>query len=105
MVTDLTHSSSLSRGVLIVPWFDIQNNVRFSDDFAFLLFFSRLSSIVRRNTLRLDSFSFFVIRPEEVDIIIFFFSLGGSSSKRAEFTFVRRQVLPPTESVDEFGIR
>ena len=66
----------------IIPWLDIHDNVGLGNDFTLFGFFFFLLLIVSSNTFSLDSFSFgvffFVVRTEEIDIIVIrFFSWGG----------------------------
>ena len=66
----------------IIPWLDIHDNVGLGNDFTLLGFFFFLLLVVGCDTFGLDSFGFsiffVIIRTEEIDIIIGFFSSWGS---------------------------
>ena len=115
----------------IIPWFDIEDNVRLGDNFALLGFLCFFTGIVFSNTLSLnknhsnitkiffsdwkgqvgdidlDFFGFFIdfiIRCEEIYVIIVFFcsswgSRGGSGWEWSEFRFVGSNVIPPSQHI------
>merc|ERR1711976_386938 len=71
---------------LIVPWFNIQENIRLGNENTLLCLLSRLALIISCNTLGLEFFSgciiFFVVRSKEINVIIVLFFLDGGSGLR-----------------------